>query len=84
MCQGKIERLFYADDIVLLADKPHKLQQLMDMVTRFGIQWRCKINRKKSQVVVYGDKVGILKIKWMSGSGEIANVEAYKYMGVEF
>ena len=84
MGQGTIESLFYADDIVLLADKPHKLQQLMDVVTRFGIRWRCEINRKKSQVVVYGDKRGIVKRKWMLGSGEIAQVEAYKYLGVEF
>ena len=42
----------------------------MDVVTRFGRKWRCEINRRKSQVVVYGDKKRIRKQKWMLRGGE--------------
>ena len=84
MGQGTIESLFYADDIVLITNKPEKLQSMLDVVTKYCRRWRCEINRDKSQVVVYGRKRGIRIRKWLLGGGEITQVEAYKYLGIEF
>ena len=56
MGRGTIESLFYADDIVLITDKPKKMQTMLDVVTEYCRRWRCEINRGKSQVVVYGRK----------------------------
>ena len=82
--QGTIESLFYADDIVLITDKSNKFRQMIVVVTRYDRRYRSKINRKKSQVVVYGRKRWILVRKWYLGGGELTQVEAYKYLGIEF
>merc|ERR1712228_1163350 len=40
-----VNALFYADDIILIAEKREDLQKLMDVVTDYSRKWRCKINR---------------------------------------
>ena len=54
--EGRINALFYADDIIFIAETRKELQELMNIVTDYCKKWRCEINRSKSQVVIYGPK----------------------------
>merc|ERR1712228_609555 len=86
--EGRVNALFYADDIILIAETKEELQELMEIVTRYCKRWRCEINKGKSQVVVYGPKRLINKKakptdQWQLGGGEIKKVKEYKYLGLE-
>ena len=49
-----VKSLFYADDIVLIADRAWKVQRMMCVATKYAKKWRFEVNRGKSQVVMYG------------------------------
>jgi len=54
----RIAVLMYADDIVLIADTPEELQQLLDLVSAYARRWRFRFNtsKGKSEVVIFGRK----------------------------
>ena len=45
-----VSLLLYADDIVLIADTPEKLQEMLEVVTEYSRRWRFELSNKKSQV----------------------------------
>ena len=49
-----LHSLLYADDVVLVADSPEKLQELIAVVDQFCRRWHMDINLKKSEVMVVG------------------------------
>ena len=76
--------LFYADDIVLIAEKEHDLQKMLDIVSEYCYKWRCRINNKKSQVVIYSNKRTKPETrKWILNKNSIEQVNSYKYLGIE-
>jgi len=79
----RIQTLFYADDIVLIAEYRYALQHLMDLVTQYAEQWRFDLNQAKSAVVVFGRKRAPRNITWKLGGGEVRQLTRYKYLGVE-
>ena len=54
-----VSLLLYADDIVLIANTPEKLQEMLDVVSEYSRRWRFELSNKKSQVVVFGSKKGM-------------------------
>ena len=52
----KIAVLLYADDIVIITDNPQDLKIGLKIATDFGKKWRCKYNKYKTQVVLFGKK----------------------------
>merc|ERR1711994_569683 len=76
--------LLYADDIVLITEKKHELQKLLDIVSNYCYKWRCRINNKKSQVVIYSNKrTQPKKLTWILNKKPIEQVNSYKYLGIE-
>ena len=43
----------YTDDIALIALSPLNLQRMVDIVFSYMNEWRCNINVKKSNVIVF-------------------------------
>ena len=79
--------LLYADDIVLLARDRLELQRMLDVVSRYAMQWRFDINHGKCGVVTYGsraEKEAASTTKWILTKKEIKSVSYYKYLGIEF
>ena len=48
--------LLYADDIVLLAPSPEKLQKQIDYVHQWCKKWRMNVNSEKTQIVHFRPK----------------------------
>ena len=79
--------LFYADDIVLLADTEDRLQESMRVVDEFARKWRFSVNHGKSNVVVFGSKQARAAAgarTWMLGGASIKATDSYKYLGLDF
>ena len=54
MWERQVGILLYADDIVLIADSPQQLQQMLDITAEYASQWQFRFNTKpgKSDVVI--------------------------------
>ena len=81
--------LLYADDIVLIADSPEQLQQMLDHTTQYARRWHFRFNTKagKSDVVAVGCSKKRLqelrKVQFRLGEGVLRLSSEYKYLGVE-
>jgi hypothetical protein len=88
----KIPGLFFADDVVLMANTKVELQDLLRIAGDYGEKWRLEYSEKKSKVMVLGQKPRTGE-KWMVGrfripEGQekvitIGEVEDYEYLGVK-
>ena len=74
--------LLYADDIVLISDSREILQSMLDIVSTYATKWRFELNKKKSQVVIFGASYPH-STKWRLAGGFIDTVNSYKYLGIE-
>ena len=75
--------LWYADDIVLLAEDPSDLREMMACVDQCCHQWRTAANAKKSGVMVVGAAPDLLAPFTLCGE-RVPIVSKYKYLGVVF
>jgi hypothetical protein len=64
----ELHSLLYADDVVILADTPERLQELIAVVNKFCQQWRMDINLTKSKAMVVGKPVCVCECNG-EGSG---------------
>lgn len=80
----EIRLLMYADDIVLLADNPQKLQRMINRLDNYCQFWKLIINMEKSKIMVFrkGGKLSRQE-SWSIGDTNIEVVNNYKYLGVE-
>jgi hypothetical protein len=78
--------LFYADDLVLIADSEEQLQEMMNTTTEFLQQWRILVSIRKTQVVAFGrGETRSLKDRvWQIGNETVHDVRSYKYVGLIF
>ena len=70
----------YADDEVLIATDPVKLQILLNIAYRHSMIWRYRYNATKSKVMVYGAKGN--QDRWTLGDDVLEVVEEYTHLGV--
>ena len=82
ICDIQIGSLFWADDVVLIAEDKNELQKMLDIATTFSKRWRLAFNHDKSNVVIIGRR-GSSNTKWRSGNHFISEVNEYKYLGVQ-
>ena len=92
----RISLLYFADDIVLLADSKQDLEEMLQLVYEYSLKWRLKFNLDKCNVVVfqkkpreplvYGSCVGKCSCAnhFSFGPHLIKEVLYYKYLGMEF
>ena len=79
--------LLYADDIVLIAESPEQLQEMLSWTSRYANEWQFRFNTKpgKSDVVVCGSKSQCEAPlpEFRMGDGVLRVSTYYKYLGVE-
>ena len=75
-----ISTLGFADDIVLIADKPEHLQQLLSICESWVKRNRMSFNLDKCNVMVFNQKPDDLHF-YLAGK-ELSIVEKYKYLGI--
>ncbi len=78
-----ISILFYADDIVLLAETEPELQTMLNKLNEWCSKWKMKINETKTNVVHFGNKHQ-LKTQYVFkvGNNSLNVVDRYKYLGI--
>lgn len=81
ICGVQIGCLFWADDVVLIAEDGNELQKMLDIAAVFAQQWRLDFNYDKSNVLIIGSRNR--HKKWKLGHSCISEVSHYKYLGVQ-
>ncbi|XP_075150926.1 uncharacterized protein LOC142225034 [Haematobia irritans] len=78
-----IRLLMYADDIVILAEDPSTLQQMINNLQTYCLKWGMEVNQAKSEIMVFR-KGGRLanNEKWSFMGESIRVVNEYKYLGL--
>lgn len=74
--------LFYADDIVLMAESRIQLQRMLDTLHDFCLENRMVVNVDKTKVVVFPKGRGG-KYVWSYDGVPVEIVNTFKYLGVE-
>lgn len=78
-----VKVLLYADDIVLLSDSPTDLQNMIDALYIYCVNWGLRINLDKSKIMIFrtGARYSS-RLSWKYGNNQIDVVNEYKYLGV--
>jgi len=76
--------LMYADDIVLFADAPFELQNMLNALSDYCDMWDLEVNLEKTKAMVFRNG-GIVKRteKWFYKNKEVEVVPYYNYLGVK-
>ena len=74
--------IIYADDIALLAPSRAALQQMMDICSKYGLEWDISFNPKKSQAMLVGPKYKMVPAPLNLSNGKVSWVDSFKYLGV--
>ena len=78
----KVRCLMFADDLVLLADRPEGLQNSIDILGMYCRTQKLTVNVKKTKVLVFGRKANHHARIWKYQEHTIETVHQYKYLGV--
>ena len=74
--------LLYADDIVLTAPNPEKLQNMLNIVARWCEKWGMQVNINKTQILhVRNHQRPRSDFKFHIGNSYLNYTESYKYLG---
>jgi hypothetical protein len=79
-----VRLLLYADDLVLLADCPSKLQQLLTALEDFCAEYDMQVNVGKTEIVVFGRQRYDGHEVWQYGGQQVPVTHQFKYLGVVF
>ena len=85
MGNKNISILMYADDIVLLAENPIDMQNMLNEVNEWCTIWQMKVNMSKTKIMEIrrkGTERSIAKFKL--GNHTVEKCSEYKYLGVFF
>jgi len=77
-----VTALGFADDIILLADTPSKLQALIDMCVCWSKENGMKFNAGKNKCIVLPLNTGIKGLAFNVDGISIESVSRAKYLGV--
>ena len=81
----KIFCLLYADDTVILAEKPEQLQKALDSLYRYCDKFALKVNLDKTKVIIFSKGKIRRHEYFLFGKNNIINiVEDYVYLGTTF
>ena len=78
----KISSLFWADDVVLIADSERDLERMLSIAGDFSKDWKLDFNYEKSNIIVVGKRTNKLKL-WPLCDRHITEVDSYKYLGFQ-
>uniref|UniRef100_A0ABM0MQP8 RNA-directed DNA polymerase from mobile element jockey-like n=1 Tax=Saccoglossus kowalevskii TaxID=10224 RepID=A0ABM0MQP8_SACKO len=76
--------LYAADDLLLLSESKHGLQNAIDSVGIYCKQWKLDVNASKSKIIIFNKSGKILsKNKFKINGQELENVTSYTYLGLK-
>ena len=89
--EAEIQGLFFADDIVLIAESKENLQKLLVILASFTKERKSEINPSKSKIIKKekkGSKDNVWTLRKGRGTAqcyslEISEANSYKYIGIE-
>ena len=77
-----IGTLFWADDVVLIANDEDELNSMLNIAAQFSKDYKLSFNYDQSNVLIVGQRIDISK-KWNLGDSVISEVDTYKHLGVQ-
>ena len=80
----KLYVLLYADDTVILAESPRKLQLALDAMDQNCTLWKLKINVSKTKVLVFYRGYVRNRPEFTFGNVELEIIRYYQYRGLIF
>ena len=79
----KILILLYADDTVILADDPKKLQLCLNSFSEYCKTWKLQVNTNKTKIMIFGSRKKN-KYSCKLGNKNLEKVSVYKYLSIYF
>ena len=80
-----IHILLYVDDMVLVSNRIIGLQQSLDIMYEYFIQWKLTVNTSKSNILICKTRWLVrLEETWHYGTEAMTVCTAYNYMGITF
>jgi hypothetical protein len=91
----RFSSLFFADDIVLIAEEKTNLEALMERAFQYSVKWRFSFNYDKCAVMVFDNKAPqemvfgpcvaecMCGFHWRLGNHLIRQENSYRYLGME-
>ena len=76
--------MFYADDLIFLAESASDLQIQMDLLSENAKKWNLEINISKTKVLVFNKSNKTSGITWSIDNEILEEVDSYTYLGVIF
>ena len=77
----KINSLFWADDIVLLAKSKEKLEDMLKYLSSYCSENKLTVNCKKTKCLIFNEGGRLIREKFYLNGNELENVREYKYLG---
>ena len=80
-----INSLLYADDLVILSESAHGLQNCLDKLEAYCLRWNLTVNLQKTKIIIF-NKGGFKfkKYHFFLENTEIEITQSYCYLGIEF
>ncbi len=79
----KLFVVMYADDTLIMANRPEKLQEALDNTEQYCNHWKLDINCAKTKITVFGQNVKDQSLYNFTYKGEkLEVVNSFKYLGV--
>ncbi len=80
----KLFILLYADDTVVIADTPAKLQVALNSLDAYCDMWKLKVNVDKTKIVIFSKRKTKLQPVFTYQGNAIEILSEFKYLGVVF
>ncbi|XP_077985394.1 uncharacterized protein LOC144440039 [Glandiceps talaboti] len=77
-----IPGIFWADDVVLIANNHWELQTLLHIAADFALKWRLSFNQTKSEIMFFGRKLHTKDTVWKLGDLKLKETKSYNYLGI--
>ena len=86
ICLGnrRINAIFYADDLVVMASSRVKLKEKLDVIESTGGTFGMEINRKKSKRLELDDLEVLMEEREAEEQMDMERVEQFKYLGKKY
>lgn len=80
MGREKISCLFYADDLVSLANSKSDLQHKLNILHDYCKEWCLEVNRQKAKVIIFNDNGRLLQETFCLGNNIRECVKHVEYL----
>ena len=74
--------IMYADDIVIVCESAEELQEALDVINEYGMDFDLKFSSEKCKIMVVNKTDRDCNVVWKLGDVVLEHTEEYKYLGV--